>query len=363
MVELSDEYTLFPNIAKEWLNWKKNQINPNTNKTISPKTVEGYVNLIQAHIVPDFDKIQITDIDKDKVEEYINGIRKKQQSRLAKDLYLLIRSILTYAREQKGLIDKIPDFALKFPKKKRTTKAKIPYLTEKRQEVWIDLFEQDGREFALLFSTLLQTGMRPEEGCGLKWKAVSLEDNFITVENAYKDVTLYDDNINIIGHEYRDDDLKTDESYRTIPIAPRLKSMLEKLKKDKMQKCKEQGKKWNESEYVFLNTAGTPFVSERLTNKMPKFIKKYGLEHMTVYGLRHSFATLNSEKGMDKEVLRELMGHSEFETTDFYYVHISEERKKKEFERIHEDKTQGKTVAFKGKKLELKRKIKTLKLA
>ena len=56
---------------------------------------------------------------------------------------------------------------------------------------------------------------------------------------------------------------------------------------------------------------------------------------MTVYGFRHSFATVNSEKGMDKEVLRELMGHTEFETTDFYYVHISEERKQNEFDWIH----------------------------
>lgn len=50
-----------------------------------------------------------------------------------------------------------------------------------------------------------------------------------------------------------------------------------------------------------------------------------------------------SEKGMDKEVLRELMGHAEFETTDFYYIHVSEERKKKEFERVNFEEFQGKT--------------------
>lgn len=65
--------------------------------------------------------------------------------------------------------------------------------------------------------------MRPEEGCGLKWKAISFKNNIISVENAYKDVTIYDDDMNVVRHEYRDDDLKTDESYRTIPIAPRLK--------------------------------------------------------------------------------------------------------------------------------------------
>lgn len=362
IIELADDYTLFPNIAKEWINWKKKQINPSSNKTISPKTVEAYINSIQSYIVPDFKYYHVADITKELVEDYINE-KRKETPRMAKDLYLLIKCILVYAKDERKLIDKIPQFGLKFPKKKRATKAKIPYLPEERQSVWLDYFENDGREFALLYATLLQTGMRPEEGCGLKWKCVSFETNLITVENAYKDIILYDDDMKVIGHECRDDTLKTEESYRTIPMTPRLKAMLIKLKEQKMQEYKEQGKKWDNSEYVFLNTNGKPFVPERLTNKMPKFIKKYGLEHMTVYGLRHSFATLNSEKGMDKEVLRELMGHSEFETTDFYYVHISEERKKKEFEKIHQNTFQGKNEQNKGKKYFVKKKIKTLKLA
>lgn len=362
IIELADDYTLFPNIAKEWINWKKKQINPSSNKTISPKTVEAYINSIQSYIVPDFKYYHVADITKELVEDYINE-KRKETPRMAKDLYLLIKCILVYAKDERKLIDKIPQFGLKFPKKKRATKAKIPYLPEERQSVWLDYFENDGREFALLYATLLQTGMRPEEGCGLKWKCVAFETNLITVENAYKDIILYDDDMKVIGHECRDDTLKIEESYRTIPMTPRLKAMLIKLKEQKMQEYKEQGKKWDNSEYVFLNTNGKPFVPERLTNKMPKFIKKYGLEHMTVYGLRHSFATLNSEKGMDKEVLRELMGHSEFETTDFYYVHISEERKKKEFEKIHQDTFQGKNEQNKGKKYFVKKKIKTLKLA
>ena len=56
---------------------------------------------------------------------------------------------------------------------------------------------------------------------------------------------------------------------------------------------------------------------------------------MTVYGFRHSFATLMSENGMDKEVLREIMGHADFETTDFYYIYISDKRKKEEFNKAN----------------------------
>ena len=160
--------------------------------------------------------------------------------------------------------------------------------------------------------------------------------------------------MNITGHIMTDGDLKTTESYRSIPMTPRLKEMLLNLKKEKMNNL-QYGQEWNNNEYVFLNTIGTPYVPERLTKKITEFIKKYKLEHMTIYGFRHSFATLMSEKGMDKEVLRELMGHSEFETTDFYYIHVSEKRKKKEFERVNFEQFQGKTKNAESKPAQVKR--------
>lgn len=169
--------------------------------------------------------------------------------------------------------------------------------------------------------------------------------------------------MNIIGHKMEDGDLKTEESYRNIPMSMRLKKMLLNIKKEKMEKYKTTNKKWDDSDYVFLNQLSQPYTPERLPTKIKALIKKYDLEHMTVYGFRHSYATLMSEKGMDREVLRELMGHSEFETTDFYYIHISEERKKKEFERVHQEQFQGKNTENKGKRFIVKRKIKTLKSA
>lgn len=137
-------------------------------------------------------------------------------------------------------------------------------------------------------------------------------------------------------------------------MTPRLKEMLLNLKKEKMNNL-QYGEEWDNNQYVFLNTIGTPYVPERLTKKITEFIKKYKLEHMTIYGFRHSFATLMSEKGMDKEVLRELMGHAEFETTDFYYIHVSEERKKKEFERVNFEEFQGKTKNPESKSTQAKR--------
>lgn len=324
----------FYDFAKLWLNFKKVDVNPNTGKTVSPKTIENYAYTLKNHIKENFSQYTVPEMTKEVVEEYVSNLR-KVYPRAAKDTFLMIRQVLKYAKK-KQLIKEVPDFEIKFPKKKRSKKTKLVYLPAERQPIWLDILENDGREFCKLFATLLQTGMRPEEGCGLLLSNILFDQDMIYVGNAHKDITLYDEDFNIIGHKYIDDELKTDESYREIPMSDRLKRMLENIYKERKALREKEHKKFDPSkEYAFLNTIGTPYLPERLDNKIKSIIKKYKLEHMTVYGFRHSFATLMSENGMDKEVLREIMGHADFETTEFYYIYISDQRKKDEFNRAN----------------------------
>lgn len=68
---------------------------------------------------------------------------------------------------------------------------------------------------------------------------------------------------------------------------------------------------------------------------MPQFIKKYKLEHLTTYGLIHSFATLCSTLGMCLEVLYVIMGHADFDITKKYHIHITEERNRNEILKLY----------------------------
>lgn len=353
----------FDNFAVIWLNYKKEYINPSTGKKISPKTVESYVYVLKKHIKPNFSKYTVPEMTKEVVEDYISNLR-KDYPRAAKDVFLMIRQILKYAKKKK-LIKEIPDFELRFPRKKRSQKTKLVYLPGERQPIWLDILEQDGRNFCKLFAALLQTGMRPEEGCGFLLSEISFDEDMIHIGNAHKDTIIYDYDFNIIGHEYIDDELKTDESYRNIPMCSRLKKMLQEIYDERKALREKEGKKFDASkEHVFLNTIGTPYLPERLDKKLRSIIHKYKLEHMTVYGFRHSFATFMSENGMEKEVLREIMGHADFRTTEFYYIFISDKRKKKELERANQslnelgDETkEKKKIGYTGKKI-VRKKIK-----
>ena len=216
------------------------------------------------------------------------------------------------------------------------------YIEPEEQEKWLNFFEKENTDMSLLFETMLLTGLRPECACGLKWKALDVENKELIINNAYKSFNIYnEDHTKIIGHERRDAPLKTPKSYRNIPINDRLIKILLQHKKEqqelfkKSRAIKDHHRKWSENEYMFIGRNYHPYVSESLDQGMRKFRKKYNLEYVTAYGLRRSFATYWSSKGMNKLVLMKLLGHSCYETTVKHYIKISSKQIKAEMERIN----------------------------
>ncbi len=301
-------------------------------KKISPKTLTYYWNTAKRHILPYFGNMDAVTITQEQIEEYFDTL--DFTPKYLKDIRLVLKLALDITVKEKLRSDN-PAEKITIETSKKSLGIEIEHLEQDRQEIWLDLFEKDKRQWAYLFETILLTGARPEEGCGFKWTSMDFEKDIVHINNAYKDIILYDENMEKIGHKRGDGPLKTDESYRDIPMHPRLKRLLLMIKAERMLEYQKSGKKWNENAYIFLNEKNEPYVPEILTNKIPTFIKKYNLEHLTVYGLRHSFATLCSTLGMPQEVLHVIMGHADFDTTRKYYIHITEERKRNEMKKMY----------------------------
>ncbi len=301
-------------------------------KKISPKTVTYYWNTAQKQVLPHFGNMDATTITQEQIEECFETL--DYSPKYLKDIKLVLKLSLDLVVKEKLRLDN-PAEKIEIVSDKKSLGIEIEHLEQDRQELWLDIFEKDKRQWVYLFESMLLTGARPEEACGFKWCAMDFEKDIVHINNAYKDIILYNENMKKIGHTRGDGDLKTAESYRNLPMHPRLKRVLLMIKVARMEEYQRLGKKWDENEYIFLNEDGQPFVSENLTNKMPQFIKKYKLEHLTTYGLRHSFATLCSTLGMPPEVLHVIMGHADFDTTRKYYIHITEERKRNEMLKLY----------------------------
>lgn len=80
------------------------------------------------------------------------------------DIRLVIKLALDIAVEEK-VIQFNPAEKVKIDREKTSLGIEIEHLEQDRQEVWLDLFEKDKRQWAYLFEAILLTGARPEEGC------------------------------------------------------------------------------------------------------------------------------------------------------------------------------------------------------
>ena len=299
---------------------------------ISPKTVTSYLGTANRQIIPVWGDLDIRKITTEQLQQHFDEL--DYSEKYLKDIRLILR--LTFQKAiDLGVISENPASKVYIGNRKSNIGVEIEHLDKERQAVWLDLFEKDGRQWAYLMEAILLSGARPEEACAYRFSSFLMDRNIIQIRNAFKQVAVYDNELKKVCNKRTLGDLKTIQSVRDIPLHPRLKKLILKIKAERIIECQKAGKEFNEDDFVFLNENGEPFVPERLTNKMPKFIKKYGLEHMTVYGLRHSFATLCSSEGMPPEVLHIIMGHSDFDTTRKFYIHISEARKQQEMLKLY----------------------------
>lgn len=325
----------FKEVAIKWFHYKysfteKNINNPNP---LSRKTLQDYNKTMNLVLIPFFE--QNTFIDNLSDDDFQTCIDSTNGSRQKEAIYIVLKMILDFARTNNYISY---SRTIKKPlKAKKKAMLKIEghdfvYIETSRQPYWIDCFEKENTDISLLFEGMLVEGFRPEEACGLDWTSLVEDSNYFVVSSAYKDFPVYNENAEVIGHVREYDTLKTDESYRKIPVHPRYREKLLQHKEWQKKEFKRLHLRWSEHTPIFLNRYHKPYVAENLSKCLKSFREKYHLEYLTPYGLRHSFATYLSEKGVRDIVLMKLMGHAEYSTTQKYYIFVSDERKKREYE-------------------------------
>lgn len=133
-------------------------------KKITPKTVTYYWNTAKSQVIPNFGNMDATTITQEEIEEKLDAL--DYSAKYLKDIKLVLKLSLDLVVKKKLRIDN-PAEKIKIEDSKKSLGIEIEHLEQDRQEVWLDLFEKDKRQWAYLFETILLTGARPEEGCRL----------------------------------------------------------------------------------------------------------------------------------------------------------------------------------------------------
>ena len=131
-------------------------------KKLSPDTFAYYWRTAQKQVIPYFGNIDITTITEEQLQEYFDKL--DYSTKYLKDIRLVLKLSFDVAIQEK-VIKYNPAQKIKIDSVKKSLGIEIEHLEQDRQEVWLDLFEKDQRQWAYLFEAILLTGARPEEGC------------------------------------------------------------------------------------------------------------------------------------------------------------------------------------------------------
>ena len=154
-----------------------------------------------------------------------------------------------------------------------------------------------------LYFTELATGLRRGELLGLKWTDIDFNANSIYIQRQI---------IRTDG-EVKESPLKTKNAYRQIIIPPEVSKIL------KQKKERENGF----SEYVFSSPTSGPISPDSVLKMLHRVLKRAGLEKVSFHALRHTFATMALQNGVDVKTLSGLLGHYSAGFTLDTYGHIT----------------------------------------
>lgn len=319
--------------------WLKKWISVHKRPFVTARTLQGYIEKIRANILPYLGNYPIQSLDRLMLQEYFSdlatGNEKKRIKKYSPKTIREIKSILNMAFADAEL-DKIVKYnpipTIRTPKVRK--KKKKPTLSPEEQQELIQILLSEENGFCYIL--ILNTGLRPGENGGIKWKHYNYKESNIKVRDNYGKITYYDDNFEKIESTYEEKDLKTPTSHRTIPLQKWLNDIMYLFMLSELKRRGYSKKSQMDEEYIFMNALGNPLSSDYLWDTLNKILKRHGFKHISVYQLRHLFATRCIDVHIPINQIQQYLGHALGSTTVDFYVDYDEDTNKKEIEKLEE---------------------------
>ena len=276
---------------------------------VRPSSHQTYRGYIDHHIKPYIGNIQLsklTSLDLQKLYKRLLGSGRverleseKQPKGLSpktvRNINQVISSALTFAKEQK-LIASNPANGCVLPKLEH---REMQTLTAEQLTAFLREVKESG--VYEMYYIELATGLRRGELLGLKWEDIDLEQGVIHIRRQ----------VARINGEIVEAPLKTKNSYRTVSIGEDAVGIL------RQQKSK------SHSQYVFLSPTGGPMSPDSVLHMLHWVLERAGLPKVRFHDLRHTFATLALQNGVDVKTVSGMLGHYSAGFTLDTYAHVT----------------------------------------
>ena len=276
---------------------------------VRPSSHQTYLGYIDHHIAPNIGNIpleKLTTMDLQKLyrkllnKGRVDRVEAKQQpkglsAKTVRNINQVISSAMDFAVAQK-IIPENPCKAVALPKVEHKEMQTIP-----AEQLQAFLQEAKATGVYEMYYIELATGLRRGELLGLKWTDIDWQNGIIKVRRQ----------VARVNGQIVEAPLKTKNSYRTVTISQQAIEVL-----------KQQKEKTND-EYVFPSPNGGPISPDSVNNMLKRVLARAGIPKVRFHDLRHTFATIALQNGVDIKTVSGMLGHFSAGFTLDTYAHVT----------------------------------------
>ena len=290
--------------------WTKTWYELYSKPNIREATQERYWNHIRYHIVPEIGKIKLAKLTARDIQKMYNNVRDhgrvkkgpndKRDSSLSasyiKSLHRMFHMCLERAVKEQ-LIIRNPANDVVLPK---VEKKEMKIL--KPEHIGDYLKEAEKRGVLPMFFLELCSGLRKGELVALLWTDLDMEKRTISVTKQA---------VRVKGGGVKTSTPKTATSIRT-----------EAIPQEAVDLLIQEHAKHPDNPYMFPSpVTGTMYYPDAVSAIHTKILKALGLEHMRFHAMRHTFASLALQNGVDIRTVSGMLGHADPGFTLRTYTH------------------------------------------
>lgn len=297
-------------------------------KSIKTRTLFSYRENCEVHIIPALGNRNLNKLNSIEIQHFCNGLKNARTGAdLAPKTIKNIHGTLHVALERAkslGLISKNPADA---------EYIELPLV----EETDVDPFEEDEisrfieeltkNRYRILFLVILLCGFREGECLGLSWDCIDWKNRTIRVKQQLQK--------NRFTKEYEIISTKGKRN-RTVYPADLVFALLSEQKELQEKVKKEAGSLWSNSwNLVFTRADGSNLCPQTIYTNFKRRVKAIGCEEKRVHDLRHTFAVVCLQEGIDIKSLQDLLGHFSPAFTLQVYGHVTGSMRKENRTRLN----------------------------
>ena len=292
----------------DWIGyWYETHCRP----TIRPTTQKSYEEWIYVHAIPGLGHIPLNKLTQADFQKFLNEMKSNgrkihrdtkgpgMSERSVRSCYHVIRMSLERAIKD-GLIKKNPILGCKLPPPEQKEMKVLS-----REEIQRFLLQAKAEGMYELFLLELTTGLRRGELLALRWDDLNIRTGELHINKQ----------VYPVGGKLITSEPKTKAANRTIILPPAMVEVLLEYRKGVF------------SDLMFPSRIkpDQPIDPGYVRKRLQVILERSGCKRIRFHDLRHTFATISLEHGMDIKTLSAIIGHISSRTTLNIYTHITSE--------------------------------------